>query len=621
METNVLFALLLITGLAAVIPILAKRLDRFGVPIVVYEILAGIIVGSSGFNLIEPSPILTFLAEFGFAFLMFLSGLELDLRLLNPLRPTSDREQRWTQALPLGVLILLGTLLLAFGGTALFAPPGATSNPLLLGLILSTTSLGVVVPVLKERELTGSRFGQYILVASSIADFATLLLLTTLIAVLSRGLTLDLLLIPTLLLLFIMAARFSLRASQGSRLQQALNSLSSATSQIRVRGAIALMVAWVVLAEAFGVEVILGAFLAGAIAGLISGREDHDARGKLDAIGYGFFIPIFFIMVGVGFNLGAVFESTQGLTLLVWLIVIAFAVKIVPALLLKLRFTWRQTLGGGMLLSSRLSLIIAAAAIALSMGLISETINSDIILLAIITCTMAPFLFNRIYPRHEDVVRSGIIVVGQDQLAEYIIERMEQSGEAVTAICPDQSRIKPFQDLGVVIIDGCDGYDGALAKAGAAKARVLLDLTANSDETMEVCQLGMKKYRIPLVVSRIADVDLIPVLQEMGIKVVQPELATAMALEGAIRYPTAFDILAHQTEDIEVAEITVANPRYTDRRLGEIRLPGDAIILSLQRDNTVVVPRGDIVLRLHDRLGLIGSPACVEEAAAMLKGY
>ena len=74
METEVLLALLLITGLASVIPLLARRLERFGVPIVVYEILAGMIVGSSGFNLIEPSPILTFLAEFGFAFLMFLYG-------------------------------------------------------------------------------------------------------------------------------------------------------------------------------------------------------------------------------------------------------------------------------------------------------------------------------------------------------------------------------------------------------------------------------------------------------------------------------------------------------------------------------------------------------------------
>lgn len=620
METEVLFALLLITALAAVIPVLARRLEQFGVPIVVYEIVAGIIVGRSGLNLIEPSHILTFLAEFGFAFLMFLSGLELDLRLLSPSRPTAGEKRRWTQSLPLGILIFLGTLTLAFTATALFAPPGASTNPMLLGLILSTTSLGVVVPVLKERDLTVRRFGQYLLLSASIADFATLLLLTTVIAVLSRGLTLDLLLIPTLLLIFIMVARFSYRASKSDRLQRALNSLSSATSQIHVRGALALMVAWVVLAEALGVEVILGAFLAGAIAGLLSGRDDQDSREKLDAIGYGFFIPIFFIMVGVTFNLGAVLQSTEGLLLLLWLVVVAFAVKTLPALLLRFRFNWRQSLSGGVLLSSRLSLIIAASSIALSMGMISETVNSDIILLAIITVTVAPFLFNRLYPQEEEQRRRGIIVVGEDQLAEYIVERLGHGGEAVTAICPEQSRIGTFQKLGVKIVDGCDGYESALREAGADQARALLDLTADSDETLEICRLGAGKYGIPLVVSRIADVELIPDLQDMGVKVVQPELATAMALEGAIRYPTAFEVLVHQSEDIDVSEVTVTNARLVGSRLGELRLPGDVLVLSLLRDGTVMVPHVDTVLRSRDRLGLIGSPVCVEEAIGMLKG-
>ena len=619
MHSNVLIALLVITALATIIPVLAKRLDRFGIPIVVYEILAGIIIGGSGLNLIEPSPILTFLAEFGFAYLMFLSGLELDLKLLRPTRLTTDRQHRLTQALPMGIFIFLGTLLLAFGATALFAPPLATGNPLMLGLLLSTTSLGVVVPVLKERELMTKYFGQYILVASSIADFATLLLLTTFIAFLSRGLTLDLLLIPALLLTFIMVARFSARASQSTRLQRALDSISSATSQIRVRAAFALMVAWVVLAESFGVEVILGAFLAGAIASLLSAQDDQDSREKLDAIGYGFFIPIFFIMVGVQFNLQAVLESTEGLVLLIWLIAVAFLVKMLPALLLKLRFSWQQALGGGMLLSSRLSLIIAASAIALSMGLINEIINSDIILLAIITCTIAPFLFNRIYPHQEEKIRRGIIVAGQDQLAEYVIERIQTSEEPIYVICPDQSRVKPFQKLGAKIIDGCDGFDEALTQANASQARVLLDLTADSNETLQVCRLAKQKYEIPLVISRIADVELIPDLQQAGIKVVQPELATAMALEGAIRYPTAFDVLLHQTENIEVAEVKVKNQKYTDVRLAEVRLPGDALILSLKRGDTVLIPDGEIKLQVNDQLGLIGSPSSITGAIAMFR--
>ena len=254
------------------------------------------------------------------------------------------------------------------------------------------------------------------------------------------------------------------------------------------------------------------------------------------------------------------------------------------------------------------------------MGLISEIVNSDIILLAIITVTISPFLFNRIYPQQEEKIRSGIIVVGQDQLAEYVIENLQQCDENVVAVCPDQSRVEAFQELGVVIVEGCETFDAALNKAGAEYARVLLDLTSNSEETLEVCKLGKEKFNIPLVVTRISDVELIPTLNEMEVKVVQPELATAMALEGVIRYPTAFDVLIHQNEDIDVTEILVTNPLYADIRLGEIRLPGDALILSLHRDNTVMVPQGDTVLQLHDRLGLIGSPIYVEEASAMLKG-
>jgi Trk K+ transport system NAD-binding subunit len=364
----------------------------------------------------------------------------------------------------------------------------------------------------------------------------------------------------------------------------------------------------------------LGAFLAGAIAGLLTSNDDHSEEEKLDAIGYGFFIPIFFIMVGARFNLEAVFSSTEGLILLLWLVGVAFAVKLGPALLLKLRFPWRKVMAGGMLLSPRLSLIIAASAIALDMGLISETVNSDVIMLAIITVAVAPFLFNRIFPEEERLVRSGVILVGQDQLAEYIVERLQHGDETVTVICPEQGQLETFGGLGAQVVDGCVGIDQALNEARAGQARVLLDLTPDSSETLEVCQLGKGKYDIPLVVSRISDVELIPKLQEMGIKVIHPELATAMALEGAIRYPSAFDVLIHQAKDIEVAEIKVTNHRYSGSSLAQITLPGDVIVLSLQRNSTVMIPHGDTVIEPNDLLGLIGRPGSVEEAIAMLKG-
>jgi Kef-type K+ transport system membrane component KefB/Trk K+ transport system NAD-binding subunit len=619
-EHNPFTALLLITALALAVPITANRFRRFRLPIVVGEIFAGIVIGKSGFNLIEPSPTLDFLSEFGFAYLMFLSGLEVDFSLLVPDTKTSQNKRAFSQPMPMAVLVLVGTLVLAFAASQGLTFAGVAQNPILLSLILSTTSLGIVVPVLKERSLLASKFGQYLLAASSIADFGTLLLVTVAIAVRSHGLTLDLLLIPVLLIIFILTARASRRFRSLAILQRMLNELSSATAQIRVRGAFALMTAWVVLAEALGVELILGAFLAGAIASLVNDKGDSDAQEKLDAIGYGFFIPIFFIMVGVNFNLQALVESPRALILVPLLIVIAFVVKVLPSLLLRLEFSWRESIAGGFLLSSRLSLIIAASAIALDIGAISEAVNAAIILLAVLTCTISPLAFNRLLPMVEEERREGVIIIGKDQMAEMLTERMIIVGEAVTIICPDESRLEAFARLNVPVITGCARLEDAFHQAGGHRVRSLVDLTSSPEETLEVCTVAKQLFEIPIVVSRISDVELFPELQELGVKIVQPALATAMALEGAMRYPTAFDVLLHKTTDVDVGEVGMTNRSFEGVPLGTIRLPGDVLILSVNREDTVIVPNPDTVLRRGDRLGLIGSPDALEESIAMLRG-
>lgn len=619
MEHNPFIALLLITTLALVVPVIATRLMRIAIPVVVGEILAGIIIGHSGLNLVENSPTLTFLAEFGFAYLMFLSGLEVDFELL--FSRNRDAQKRWRAPLPIALLLLTGTIGLAILITFVLAGIIAVKSPLLLGLILSTTSLGVVVPVLKERDLLGSVYGQYLLVIASIADFVTLLLLTVLIAIRSQGLTLDLLLIPVLLALFAIAARITQRFSSRNIIQRILSELSTTTTQIRVRGAFALMVAWVVLAEALGVELILGAFLAGAVAGLVAGPDDNNAKEKLDAIGYGFFIPIFFIMVGVEFNLSALFASRQALVLVPLLLIGAYIVKVIPALLLQRQFSWRQAIGAGFLLSSRLSLIIAAASIALNIGAISEAINAAVILVAVISCTLSPIFFNRIYPPEQEQRREGIIIIGQDQLVEFIVERLLPSQESIVVICPDESRVQAFEKLPVTLITRCSGIADALQQANADHARVLIDLTTTPEETLEACTLSRESYAIPLVISRISDVELIPQLQSLGVKVVQPALATAMALEGALKFPTIFDLLLDQDRDnIDVSEVSLRNIRLSGTPLRQLRLPGDVLILSMQRDESVIVPHGDTVLQIGDRIGLIGSPGALSRAIALLRG-
>lgn len=619
MEHDTFLPLLLITGLAVIVPVVLNRFRRVQLPIVVGEIIAGIIIGRSGFDIVHPQPILDFLAEFGFAYLMFLSGLEVDFSILTTVSTHGSKEKFWTKPVPLGVAFFAGTLILAFLASLGLSSAGWVESPFLMALILSTTSLGIVAPVLKERRLMGNDYGQSLLIAASLADFATLLLLTVVIAVRSRGFTLDLLLIPALLLIFILVARAAKVFSRFRRLRRVLNELSHATAQIQVRGAFALMVAWVVLAEAFGVEVILGAFLAGAIIGLVSGHEESEARTKLDAIGFGFFIPIFFINVGANFDLSALVQSEQALLLVPVLIGIAYLVKVVPALVYRTRFSWSKTIAGGFLLSSRLSLIIAAAAIALEIGAISQALQSGIVLVAIVTCTLSPLLFSRFYKGSEEQRRRGIIVVGKDQITELLVTRLSATERDLVVISADQSLVDKVQRRGVSALLGAPSDAELLRQAGAATAEALVILENNDEITLQACQLAKNEFHIPLLVARVNDVEYVSDLRELGVRVVQPSLATAMALEGTLRFPSTFDLLTDQSDDAEVRELVLNHSSFVNQPLKQIRLPGNALILSIRRDSEIIVPHGDSTMQIGDRVALIGNQQSVEAAIQLLE--
>jgi Kef-type K+ transport system membrane component KefB len=274
---------------------------------------------------------------------------------------------------------------------------GATTDPWMMGLILSTTALGVVVPILKEVGLSQTLFGQTILLATVIADFVTMFLISILVAIISSGLTAEILLVFLLFVAFFFAARFGSFLSRIDSLQRVIEELSHATAQIKVRAAFSTLLIFVVLAESLGIEIIVGAFLAGAIVSLLRTPEDRELSRQLEVIGFGFFIPIFFIMIGVDFNLPALLSSTGALFSVPLLLVAAIAVKIIPAFVFRLNHTWREVLAAGILMCPRLSLIIAAAAIGKKLGIIDESVNAGIVLVAIVTVTAAPLAFLRIF--------------------------------------------------------------------------------------------------------------------------------------------------------------------------------------------------------------------------------
>jgi Kef-type K+ transport system membrane component KefB len=403
--------LLIVVMLAFLVPLLVSSVRRWlAIPIVVGEIIAGMIVGRSGFGWVLPdNGALNLLKELGFVLLMFLSGMEIDFRGLRSTDPDQARQHwRWTP-LSLAVLNFGATLLLAGTFAWGFKWIGATTDPWMMGLILSTTALGVVVPILKEAGLSQTVFGQTILLATVIADFVTMFLISVLVAVISRGLTAEILLVFLLFVAFFFAARFGSFLSRIESLQRVIEELSHATAQIKVRAAFSTLLIFVVLAEKLGIEIIVGAFLAGAIVALLRTPEDRELSSQLEAIGFGFFIPIFFIMVGVDFNLPALLSSTGALLSVPLLLIAALAVKIIPAIVFRLNHTWREALAAGILMCPRLSLIIAAAAIGEKLGVIDESVNASIVLVAIVTVTASPLAFLKVLPAPSAKVAGSIV--------------------------------------------------------------------------------------------------------------------------------------------------------------------------------------------------------------------
>ena len=367
--------LLVIAVFAFIIPILSGRI---GIPAVVGEIVCGILLGLLGFSIEgEGMLVIDFLASFGLIFLMFLVGLEIDF---------SKVEVHGAKLFIIGTFVFIVTL-----GISIFLTH-QLGYGFYLALILSTTSVGLIVPTIRELGLLKSEFGQTILISAFIADFTTMLLLTVYTIQFKKGITGEMFLIALVFILFFAVYYVGKLAIWHYPERLSAWFKSDQPSEMGVRAAFALLLVFVAISEVANVEAILGAFLAGVMFSILF-RGGTVLEQKLFGIGYGFLIPIFFISVGMQFDLGAL--AGGGIYLVPILLVIAFVVKIVPSLLFLVRYSVKDSISAGVLLSSRLSLIIAMAAVGLELGLIDTTMESAIILLAIITCIICPTIFRK----------------------------------------------------------------------------------------------------------------------------------------------------------------------------------------------------------------------------------
>src|SRR5438445_589611 len=317
--------LLIVVAAAFAAPLALGFFPRLRLPAVVLEIVLGIVIGPSGLGWVEIDLPIQILSLIGLAFLLFLAGLEIDLQRLR------GRVLRVT-ALGFAVSFVIGIVV----GLGLQAGDFVKS-PLFIAIVLVSTSLGVIVPVLKDSDNIGSDFGQLVIAASSIADFGAIILLSLFFS--GKGSTdttgkLILLGIFAVLVVLIGLAIAGIEHWRG--VSRVLVRLQDTTAQIRVRGAFVLLIGFVAIAENVGLETILGAFAAGAVLSLIDRDQTMthpEFRLKLEAAGFGLFIPVFFVSSGLRFDLNALFSSASTVARVPLFLLALLLVRGLPALL------------------------------------------------------------------------------------------------------------------------------------------------------------------------------------------------------------------------------------------------------------------------------------------------
>jgi Kef-type K+ transport system membrane component KefB len=382
MEEIELTNLLVIVAVGFAAPFLLGLGPGLRLPAVVLEILGGIVIGPSVLGWVEVDEAVSVVAVLGLAFLLFLAGLEIDF---DRLRGRLLHLAAGGYALSFAVAVAV-SLALSAGGLV--------ETPLLVAIILCATSLGVIIPVLKDTGQATTRFGQLVLAAGSIADFGAIILLTLLFSG-EGGVGSTVILLAGLALLALVIFLATRAAERSGRIKADLLRLQDTTAQIRVRGAVVLLVGFAAVAQTLGLEVILGTFIAGALLRLADRDEamtHPDFRPKLNAIGFGFFIPVFFVSSGVGFDLSALFAETSTLVMVPIFLAGLLAVRGLPALFYRGYLPSPQVPVAGLLQATSLPFIVAATAIGAELGLIGRAESAALIAAGLLSVMAFPLL-------------------------------------------------------------------------------------------------------------------------------------------------------------------------------------------------------------------------------------
>jgi Kef-type K+ transport system membrane component KefB len=373
-----------VVALVAVLAPLMVRFVRLPVPEVVLQILLGIVIGPQVLGWARADAPVAVLALIGLAFLLLLAGIEIDFVRLRGrvLRRTSA-----AFAVSFGLATVVGLVLGAVG---------LIGSPLLIAVILSATSLGIILPILEDAGEVETPFGQVVVAGASIAEVVPIVLLSLLFSRDASGVGAQLALLLAFLGLVAAVGLLIVGVERSRRISRVLVALQDTTAEVRVRSAMALLLLFAALATAFGLEAILGAFLAGATIKLLDRDQAMTHTGfhqKLQAVGFGAFIPFFFVSTGMSLDvLSLVHDPTTVAKVPIFLVGLLIT-RAVPALVYAPLAQRRgQVIAAGLLQATSLSIPVVAGAIGVELGVIQPGTYVALVAAGLLSVILFPLL-------------------------------------------------------------------------------------------------------------------------------------------------------------------------------------------------------------------------------------
>lgn len=375
---------LLVLLCAAAAPVVAAmvraRLNAVIIPVVVVELILGAVVGPQGLGWAEADSVISFFGQLGLGFLFFFAGYEIDFARIRG-RPLWLACAGWALSLALAYSIAGG-----------LEAADLVISGLLTGSAMATTALGTILPVMRDEGLIERPIGKHVFAVGAIGEFGPIMILTLVLSTTgSPGGQFG------LLVGFVAVAVLAGLISTGvfQRNFRPVMSRMDETGQLPVRLTVLLLFALVILASDLGLDIILGAFAAGMIMNFVLGGRDelHPFESKLDAIGFGFLVPFFFITSGMNLDLASLTSSLGALLKLPLFVVLLFAVRGIPVFLFYRRDLARgERLPLALLSSTQLPLVVAITSIGVAEGLMRGSTAAALIGAGVITVLLFPSL-------------------------------------------------------------------------------------------------------------------------------------------------------------------------------------------------------------------------------------